>query len=189
MTPKKMNKLLIGLISLSIALIAVGLYFANTKLTATAETTAKNKAELEITNAQISSYKITQSKVSSLSYVEELADTVLPAAKDESAIVAELSQFALRSRLSVAEISFAEPATTTKADPKAKSAAPKGVNVVPISVKLKAGAQYNNLLEFLKLVENNRRTMQVTNISITPDEENRAVLSDISIAINLYTRK
>lgn len=191
MTPRKMNfglKIILGVL---FGLTIGGLYFANSKLTNVATSTSRLKAQVELGNKQIAAYEKTQKKVSALDYVDELAAKVLPADEEQSLVVAELSEFALRSRLSVDQITFASTsAKTPKSTSKTtKSAVPKGVLVVPINIKFQAGAKYEYLLDFLKSLENNRRKMQVTNISLTPDLTDRTKLSQVSIDINLYARE
>lgn len=189
MTVKRVHQILVVLVVASAVVTVLGLYFANSKLTKLAEETATKKAEIQITQNQIKAYERTKETVDSLDYVEELAQKVLPESKDESSIVAELSQFALRSRLAVEQITFNEVVkSTAKTKDKTSATIPKGVSVVPITVQLKAGGTYENLLNFLKSIEGNQRTMQVSNITLSPDEEDRTKLSQITVAINLYTR-
>ncbi len=189
MTTKRVHQILLAVTALAIVTSLLGLFLANSKLTKLADQTAIKKAEIQVTQSQIEAYEKTKLSVQSLDYVDELANKVLPAGKDESSIVAELSQFAQRSKLSVEQITFNE-VTTTKSTSKDKTTTviPKGVTVVPITVQLKSGGKFENLLEFLKSIEGNQRTMQVTNITLGPDEEDRTRLSQITVAINLYTK-
>ena len=190
MTPKRMNQILkIFLILLCVITIA-GLYFADRKLAALANETARLKAEVEVSQKQIDSYTITKAKVENLQYVEELASQVLPKDDEQSTVVAELSQFALRSQLSVSEITFPEGSTAAKnSAAKSTKVVPKGVDVIPITVRFKEGSSYNNLLSFLRLVENNRRKTQVTNVDLKPDTEDRSVLSEVTVELNLYAKE
>lgn len=192
MTPRKMNHILKAMLLASIIVTIAGLYFANQKLTAIATETATLKAKVEVGQKQIAAYEQTKTKVDSLDYVDDLATKVLPEEQEQSLTVAELSQFALRSRLSVEEITFKETAAETgksKSKTKTKKAIPKGVVVIPVSIKFQAGSRYDYLLEFLKSVEENRRKMQVTNIALSPDETNRSLLQDVSVDINLYVKE
>lgn len=187
MTPKRMNIILIGLLAVLILGTLAGLYFANQKMTNLARETSKLSADIEVSKKRIDAYTLTKIKVESLDYVGDLADKVLPESQEQSVVVAELSQFALRSRLTVAGIEFVEsPSSNSKS--KKKSSAPKGVEVVPIIIKFN-DARYDDLLEFLRTIEGNRRKMQVNNINLKPNEDNRSVLSEVSVALNLYVRK
>ncbi len=190
MTPKKMNKTLKAILVVSIVAAMALLYFANQKLTSMAEQTARLKAESQVAEQQIQTYQKTKEKVESLDYVNELAGKVLPENEEQSVIVAELSQFALRSRLSVAQINFPESNTgsSRRSTTETNIAVPKGVATIPITIQFADDSRYENLLEFLRYVEENRRKMQVTNISLTPNSEDRSRLSEVTVSINLYSK-
>lgn len=193
MTPRRMNHVLKIAIVLLVVGVAGGIYFADKQLKSIASDTARLRAQVEIGNKQLSTYQATKQKVDSLSYVQELAGKVLPEEQEQSLTVAEISQFALRARLTVEDITFVDTTktTTTKTkstDKKAKSTIPKGVSVIPMSIKFQDGSRYDYLLEFLKSVEDNRRKMQVTNISLTPDADNRSLLKTVTVELNLYVR-
>ena len=189
MTPQRIHQLLRSLLILLIGATFLGLYAANQKLTNIAEQTAKLKAETVINQQQLSIYQKTKAQVDSLNYVSDLANKVLPADKDQSAIVAEVSEFALRSGLTISQINFTDGTKPTTGGTKNSLVIPKGVTVVPITVQLQSGAKYDNLLTFLKTIEDNRRKSQVTNITLTPDSKDRSRLSQVTIAFNLYTQK
>jgi Tfp pilus assembly protein PilO len=193
MTPRRMNHVLKITILVFVIGVAAGIYFADKQLKSIATDTARLRAQVEIGDKQLTTYQATKQKVDSLSYVQELAGKVLPEQQEQSLTVAEISQFALRARLTVEDITFIDTTktTTTKTkstDKKAKSTIPKGVSVIPMSIKFQDGSRYDYLLEFLKSVEDNRRKMQVTNISLTPDADNRALLKSVTVELNLYVR-
>lgn len=195
MTPLKMNKVLKGLISLVVVLVLVVMYLGNKKLTGIATDTTRLKAEAEAAKQQVATYEETKAKVESLDYVDELAAKVLPADKEQSAILAEVSEFALRSGLTISQITFddaptpqATPGTSSTA-PTQKVATPNGVQVIPVTIEFTPGSQYGSILDFLKTAEANQRKMQVTNISITPDVDDRQLFSDVSVSMNLYAKK
>ncbi len=193
MTPRRMNHVLKITILLLVIVVAGGIYFADKQLKSIASDTARLRAQVEIGDKQLTTYQATKQKVDSLSYVQELAGKVLPEQQEQSLTVAEISQFALRARLTVEDITFVDTTktTTTKTkstDKKAKSTIPKGVSVIPMSIKFQDGSRYDYLLEFLKSIEDNRRKMQVTNISLTPDVDNRALLKSVTVELNLYVR-
>ncbi len=193
MTPRRMNHVLKITILLLVIVVAGGIYFADKQLKSIASDTARLRAQVEIGDKQLTTYQATKQKVDSLSYVQELAGKVLPEQQEQSLTVAEISQFALRARLTVEDITFVDTTKTnttkTKStDKKAKSTIPKGVSVIPMSIKFQDGSRYDYLLEFLKSIEDNRRKMQVTNISLTPDVDNRALLKSVTVELNLYVR-
>lgn len=185
-SPKQMHKILIGVIVSLIVITVAGLYFANQRLTAIAAETTKLTTEIEVSKKQIQIYDLTKFKLASLSQVEDTLGQVLPEQEEQSLIVAELSGFARRSSpaLTVAGIEFKDPPDKSVLK---KSAIPKTVNVVPIDITFK-GVAYEGVVDFLREVEDNRRTMQVYNIGLRQNEENKQAI-DVTISMNLYTKK
>lgn len=189
-TPKQMNQILKIALGFLIVASVAGLYFANGKLTSVASETSKLKADTVIAQKQLATYQKTKTQVDSLSYVNELANKVLPTDTNQSAIVAEISEFALRSNLTLSKITFTDAKTAvTPSATKSTLAVPKGVVIIPLTIQIKAGAKYTNLLAFLKTVEGNQRKSQVTNISLVPDSKDRSVLSQVTIQMNLYAQQ
>lgn len=188
MSPLRMNKLLKISIAVVIILAAGIIFIGNQRMTAVAQDTARLRAQVRVNEDIISAYTRTKIRVESLDYVDELANKVLPADQEQSAIIAEVSEFALRSSLSIEQITFADTGTTT-APVKGKLAIPKGVQVIPITVQFSAGSQYADVLEFLATVESNQRKMQVTDITLKPDADDRNLLSQVSVSMNLYAKQ
>jgi hypothetical protein len=194
MTPKKMNQLLKISLGAVTVLIIAAIYFANNKLTEVATNTSKLKAEIEITNQKLKNYEVTKSKIEELSYVKDIAAKVLPQNEDQSAVVAELADFAKRSNISTGSISFVDSTLTNKL-PSAKTKAkainptPQGVSIIPVKFEVSGDAKYEDVLSFLKYIENNRRKMQVTEIALTPSGDNGDVLNNVSISLNLFAKK
>lgn len=189
MTVTSVNKFLKVSLVLCALITAGGLYLANYKIQHVAEETAGLKSKLEVNTKQIKQYETTKKKVDSLSDVNELAEKILPKQQEQSLTVAELSQFALRSRLKIVNITFkdSDEKKPVKGDTKKKTTIPSGVRVVPLTIQFQEGAEYQYILDFLKYVEDNRRTMQVTNISLTPMDTDRRKFKDVTVDINLYT--
>ena len=188
MTPKNVNIGLKIILGLMVVGVFSGLFFANKTLTSIAGDTAKQKAEIDVTQKQIDAYSLTKIKVESLDYVNELAQKVLPAEEDQSTLVAELNQFALRSNLTITQLTFAD-AKVVATDKKAKSIVPSGVSITPITLGFGSGVAYKDLLDFLKTLETNQRKTQLTNIVLTPDDKDRSQLSQVSVQLNVYTKK
>lgn len=189
MTPKKMNTLLKAALVVLLVVTIAGLYFANQKLVAIANKTSRLRAEIELSQKQLDAYSLTKVKVDTLGYANELATKVLPDSTEQSAVVAEVSQFALRARLGVSQISFADKDVVVPATNGKKVTPPKDVTIIPISVQFKEGSKYENILEFLRYVENNQRRMQVVNINLKPSDKDRTQLSTVTVLMNLYVKK
>ena len=171
-------------------LLLACLYFGDKRVAGVAMETSRLKAVVEVNQQQIKIYDQTKKKVATLGYVNEIANKVLPPDKEQSAIVAEISEFAKRSNLSVSQITFSEVAKTTGAAPAAKTnlVIPKGVQVIPVTIQMQSGSTYNDVLDFLKTVENNQRKMQLTSINLKPNLDDRQILDQVNISMNLYAK-
>jgi len=193
MSPKNMNLALkISLVAIAVIILS-GVFLADSKLSNLAVNTSKLKAEIEVTNKKLENYELTKVKIDELSYVKDLAAKILPQSEDQSVVVAELSDFAKRSNLTTGSISFVVDDTLVSKDPAAaaaaaKTKAPDGVKIVPVKFTVSGSASYEDVLSFLKYIEQNRRKMQVTEISLTPDSENKGSLKEISISLNLFVK-
>lgn len=190
MTPKKLKKILIGALAVLVIAASAGVFFANQRLTAIAEETARMSADIEVAKKKTAAYASAEQQIASLSYVGDLAEKVLPGSQEQSVVVAELSAFATRERLTVSGIEFVEQAKTTKTkskDKDKKAAVPKGVEIVPVIVKL-SNAPYEDLISFMETVEQNQRKMQITSINLKPDVDQRSVLSEVAVTLNLYVK-
>lgn len=193
MSPKKMNLVLkISLVAIAVIILS-GVFLADSKLSDLAINTSKLKAEIEVTNKKLDNYELTKVKIDELSYVKDLAAKILPQSEDQSVVVAELSDFAKRSNLTTGSISFVVDDTLVSKDPAAAAAAaktkpPDGVKIVPVEFTVSGSASYEDVLSFLKYIEQNRRKMQVTEISLTPDSEKNGSLKEISISLNLFVK-
>lgn len=187
MTSLRMNTLLKVSLVLVVILIGVGLFMADKKLHVLAEETLEQKTKLQVSQKQIEVYKKTQSKIEALRSVNEIAKKVLPETQDQSAIVAEVSEFAKRSGITLEAITFPEQ-TLPSSSAKAKSRVPKGVVIEPLTIDISQSTKYEDLIEFLTYLEQNRRKMQVTQIAITPNVDDRNLLNEVVLSLNLYSR-
>lgn len=197
MTPKKMKRMLWCCLLIIVFGVIAGLYLSNATLSSLANKTAKLRTESEVNQQKLSTYKTSRQRVEELDYINDLAQQILPAGYSQSSTIAELSQFALRSNLQVADITFDIPteedkkaARKEKKDSKdASKKLPKGITVVPLTLTLQEGARYADVLDFLTTIEQNRRKMQVVTVNLTPSEGDGAVLDQVVLRISVYTRQ
>lgn len=68
------------------------------------------------------------------------------------------------------------------------AAATKGVKTLQASVTLQNPVPYENYLRFLKLIEQNLTKMQITEISITPDEKVIGRINNPTVGLQVYVR-
>lgn len=73
-------------------------------------------------------------------------------------------------------------------EPHAASNIPAGVQAVTANITLKNPVPYTNFLRFLKLIEGNVTKMQVTGVSLSPDNGHSDQISNPTIGLIVYTR-
>lgn len=128
--------------------------------------------------------------------LEAIARSVVPQDKDQARTVLELVTMARESGITITGVHFpsselgqvsgrggnSRKATDPKLTQLTELDSPKGVYAMEIRLDTDPTrpVSYSQLIGFLRRLENNRRTSQVSNIQITPDTENRN-----SLAFNL----
>ncbi len=190
MTPKSMFFTLLGT---AIGLIAIGggvYYYFNSSLVTLNQEVGELLAEQEVIGLQIDVYEATEEQVEDLEFVEELANSVLPADKEQANVIAEIKQFVSEAGLQIEQLSFNTSATTgtglSLTQTEAVANLP-GVRVLPATVVISQGARYEDALRLLRKIENNQRKMQVTEVSLSPiPGSNR--LATITLKLNIYLR-
>ena len=159
---------------------------------------------------------LTKAKKDIVAYtnLNETAKQIVPQDKDQARAVREIISIAKESGVSVSGITFpastlgqAQPkpatdaaqgtsgdsATTTPQAPAISQVKPvdgiPGVYQLEISVNtdLKKSVSYSQLIDFLSKLEQNRRTAQITNLSIQPNAQNRNLLT-FNVQLTIYIK-
>ncbi|MCA9332048.1 hypothetical protein KC968_03860 [Candidatus Saccharibacteria bacterium] len=161
---------------------------------------------LKVENQALINDKQTISKakddIEKYEHLETIAKSIVPQEKDQAKTVREIIAIADKTSVPLDSISFPESELGQKKGKNdKKTAAPSGftqitpvkgitgVYVMPITVNSKVDqpVQYSQVLSFLQNLEQNRRTAHITDITITPDSENRSLVS-FSLTINIYLK-
>lgn len=198
MTAKRMFYLLSALVFvLSVGVVGVG-YVANTALTAKANELSKLKAEAEATQSLQSLLQKNKSDLVRYKELNNIARAVVPQDKDQAQTVGEINKIARESGIPrLASISF--PASTLGAVAVAKPVGGitqvtpvtgiSGVYILPITVTVDPTrpVTYGQFVTFLKKLEQNRRTAQVSDISLKPDSKNPNAIA-FTLVVNEYIK-
>ncbi len=213
MTSKKVYFGLLGLIGV-LALGAIGsLVLGNSML----RSNANNLVELKLENRVLEEQQIAllqaNKDVEKYSELESLTRTIVPQDKDQAKSVRELVKIAAENNINITSITFptstlgTTPPKTTKSTEKAedttnepKATTPQVSQVTPVDgisgvyqmeITIQSDSaqpvSYNNLVDFLEALENNRRTAQVANISIQPRPDDPKLLT-FSIIIKVFIK-
>ncbi len=199
---------MLGFLGFSILAIGATVYFGSTLLKKSSDKLLSAKLDNRVVEKQEELY--IQAKKNLVKY-EELGNTiakVLPKDKDQARAVEELYKIGDETGIDIVSISFpastlgvkaAKPAagtTNTATTPSAAKSSVtqakpvdgiQGVQGIDINLTLEPSRgqtiSYNQMLNFLNKVQNNRRNMQITQVSVQPDVKNGGLNFSVSLRI------
>jgi Tfp pilus assembly protein PilO len=161
------------LAALAIVIIAVGfmLYWSNSQLenrSASIEEKRMIAAELDAKTVAASKLK---EELQQKSELVTVASDVLPDSKSQENIVGELIDIAASRGLKLESISFAGGQTVVDPETSQTEKVDGLPGVFSLSINTSIETDYENVLQFLEDLENNKRQFEVTNLSISPSED------------------
>jgi Ca2+-binding EF-hand superfamily protein len=201
MTAKKLYYLLLGCVfGLSLGVVGVG-YAANALLTSKSNTLSKLKAESEATQELQTLLQKNKSDLIKYKDLNAIAKAVVPQDKDQAQTVREIVKIAKDSGInSLTSITFpASSLGTTATTPTGSTTGGltqvtpvkgiSGVYILPITLTVDQShpVTYSQFITFLQKLEQNRRTAQVSDITLKPDPKNLNSLS-FSLVVNEYIK-
>lgn len=214
MTSKRLHLVLLGAIGLMLIALVGGTYLLNAALTKKGEKLTSLKAQtMALQQEQVGLAKA-KKQVAAYAELEKVTRAIVPEDKSQAEAVREIVKIAGANRITLSSITF--PASTlgatstTKAGTSAtaKTAAPvnqnaktntlsqlqtvpniPGVYLLEITIQNdeKNPISYTQFINFLEGLENNRRTSQVSGITIQPDAKNRSLLT-FTLTLNGYIK-
>lgn len=215
MTNKRLYFLLLGLIVLLFAALVGGTYGANKMLTKQAAKVTDLKAKSLATKQEQISLNQAKQEVKRYADLQKITQSIVPEDKDQAAAVREIVNIAAANGVSLGSINFpsstlgntvAAPAaaaasssssasttTATKTAVAPSQLAPvkniPGVYQLEITVQSDSArpVRYNQFVNFLAALEQNRRTAQVSSVTISPKSDNRNNLT-FSLTLNEYIK-
>lgn len=200
MTSKKLYFVLIAAVVLAtLGLFAVG-YGANVLLQSEAKKLAAAKANSAALETQKIELAKNKSDITKYSELSKIAEAVVPQDKDQAQAVREIVNIANQSGIrQLSSITFPTSTLGTKL-PGAAAAGGGLTQVTPVkgiqgvyglqlTVTLDAANQvpYNTFIAFLSKLEQNRRTAQVSSVTVTPDTRNPNMVS-FTLIIDEYIK-
>jgi hypothetical protein len=203
---KRFFYVMVGVVMLLSGLTVATVVLGNMALTKKTSKLTDLKLENRVLDEQKLSVAQAQKDIDKYAELERVAKQIVPQDKDQAKAVRELVKLAEQSGVSVASVSFpssnlgtAAPAPVKPADGEAAApaapAAPAISQVKPVDgitglyqmdITLQSNPDtttFPELVEFLRLLESNRRTATISSINITPNSTNR---SQLTFTMTLY---
>lgn len=203
MSSKKMFYLLIVCLVLLAGAGIGSVVYGNGLLKQSASKLNELKLETNVIDEQQNSLAQAKQDIDKYRELESIAKSVVPQEKDQARTVREIVRFAQESGVAITNVSFpaSELGNDATTAPAAKGALScpvtqavlvegvKGVCQLEIAIQNDKDTQtrFTFLMNFLRRLEQNRRTSQVTNVDIQPDPANRNLLT-YSMTINVYIK-
>ncbi len=208
MNAKRFYFVSIGLVALLLVGLGGALYFMNSFLQKSSDKLVQAKLESRVAEERETYYIQAKKDLEKYKDIGETLVKVLPKDKDQAKAVAEIGRIADETGIKIQQISFpssalgekkAAAATTTTTTP-AAAATPSVTQTKPVEgVSGVLGIEtnivfqssdatrltYSQVLSFLEKIEKNRRTMQVSSISITPKDNNNV---SAAITIKIFVK-
>lgn len=133
----------------------------------------------------------------------QVVETVVPQEKDQARTIRELVQIANESGVSIDSINFPSSTLGSSNKPGSSTPASSGAttntqtqkvdglnNVERLEITITSSKQvsYTNFILFLQKLEQNRRTAQVSSITVTPSAVDKSRVN-FSLVLNVYIKK
>jgi len=213
MTAKRLYFVLIGVISLLCFGLLFGAYGVNKLLVGRADTLTNLKAKNVALSQEQTSLIQSKKDIKTYAELDKIAKSVVPADKDQAEAVREIVNIAGANGVSLAAINF--PASTLGSLGNGTAAASATTAPNPAISNPKAGAlsqlqpvktipgiyqltitvqgdpnqpvRYDKFISFLSALEHNRRTAQVSTITLQPNTDNRNFLA-FTLTLNEYIK-
>jgi hypothetical protein len=205
--------LMTSLALLTVAFFGTAL-FGLSALSSKSESLVKLKSQSQNTENRLNNLEQAKKEVNKYNYFKEVASSVIPSEKNQAETVLEIYQMAQQSGISIQSITF--PASTlgqnvgtpapgaptdaasastqttltqAKAVPGIAGLYSLELTITPDAGKDVPPAQqvtFPKMLDFLKRIENNRHTAQITQVGIQPATDSQTL--SFSLTINIFIK-
>jgi len=214
MNAKKVNFILIGVIILLGLAGAGSVVLGNVSLQKKSQQLVGLKLNNRILNEQQLALQTAKKNIEKYADLEQIAKSVVPQDKDQAEVVREIIDIAGQSGIKIRTIAFpssnlgagattSTPSASSSSTPTSAAAAPisqavpvpgiSGVYSLAVTITPDDNpAQpitYYQFLDFLKRLENNRRTAQVTDVKVIPTGiDNKNPIVSFSLTMNIFIK-
>lgn len=212
MSSKKVFFLMLGVLAVLVLVGMATLFFGSSMLKKQSDKLLSLKLDNKVLDEQQVALVQANKDIEKYSELEKIAKSVVPKDKDQAKTVREIVKIASEAGIRIGSITFpasnlgqAAPKPAANTDGGDSATTPKatespvtqvkpveglnGVYQLEITVDSddNAPVPYSRLIDFLKRLEQNRRTSQVTNITVEPSSRNRGQVT-FSLVVNTYIK-
>jgi hypothetical protein len=207
MTAKKAFFITLGLLLLATIITVAGIAFGTSMLKKKSAELVELKLQDKLIEEQQVALVQANKDIEKYQELETISKSIVPRDKDQAKTVREIINLADQSRIKISSITFPDStlgtkptsspasggtATTPKVDTSISQVKPvegiTGLYQLQVIISVSdVSPTFNQLIDFLNRLEQNRRTAQVTSISINPDGVNRNLVS-FDLTMNVFVK-
>lgn len=179
-----------------------GFIFIRALLVEKANSTATVSAEAATSQEKLQNLRRAQATLDENKDVVKKAESMIATTQQymyQDQIIEALIRLGKSADVSITSISFASttpveaavPAGANAASPTATTGAPSGVNLTQVDVTLATPIKYENLLRFIRYVEQNTMTMKISSLNISKGDNapaGQTLVNCDALTIGVYTR-
>lgn len=164
------------------------MYWAKNQLEARRLQINEKRVESQELDDKTARAKTLREQLNELSDIVSVSAEVLPDAKSQENIVGELLSLAANRGISLETIAFDGGSATGSSNPETSQATQVVgmTGVFSLGVQTSVETDYENILQFLEDIENNKRQFEVTNISIAPSATEGSSLFSAQLTLVTY---
>jgi hypothetical protein len=193
---KRINYIMLGVNALLVVLIISVVFLGDKALQKHSDELINNKLEVALLQSQQEELVQARGDIDNYSELSEIVNQVVPQDKDPAVTTREIIQLAKKAGVSIGSISFPSSnlgstvkksaEAITQAEPVKGTTGLYTLAVTVVSDNAKPSS-YAQLIDFLENLENNRRTAQVSQINIQPDQTNSSELT-FTLTLTVYLK-
>lgn len=194
MSAKQLFYILLSLIVLLIAAVPAGVFYGSSLLESTAAKLDTLKLENRTLDAQHASIAHARQDIAKYRELDTIARVIVPQDKDQARTVRQLIEYTKATGITVGSIDFPSSnlgQTKNASVPSQATPVPDITGLFQLPITLQSDTRkpisFTQLTNFLKLLENNRRTAQVSRLIITPNDSTGKNLS-FEVVLNVYSK-
>jgi hypothetical protein len=196
MNSKRLYQVLVGSIVLLMLGLVGGSYFITSLLQKQSQTLSEQRQQLAVLDGRETALKQAQRDVEKYQDLAKIAKSIVPQDKSQAQTIGEIVKLADANGVKLGSFSFPSSTLGDKANTGNTSLSQlEKIATIPgvygLQIVVQSDGQnlvsYDNFIRFLQALEQNRRTAQVNNISVTPNSTNPSQIS-FSLTLQEYIK-
>ena len=191
LTATQLRLILSGLMFVIMLLTGVGFVFVNSQLKNYAIEVSHVVADANASRDNLQNLQKIETQLGDDQDIVQKTNSIVAESQSyqyQDQIITDINNYASRAGIGITDINFStQAATAPGAQTTPNAPTPSGVKSSPVAITLKNPINYENMLRFIRSIEQNLTKMQVSRINLSKDAATNGVTSDI-LTLQVYIR-